>query len=111
VLDGEAYFDVVKQPQRPFIVHVSGYDIKVLGTAFNVRSYATDKTVETTLLRGLVEVTKQGKAQQNPIFLHPNEKLIVEKVAAKDAENCLITIRLQLPRRKKNIGLLRLAPQ
>jgi len=86
VLDGEAYFDVVKQPQRPFIVHVSGYDIKVLGTAFNVRSYATDKTVETTLLRGLVEVTKQGKAQQNPIFLHPNEKLIVEKVAAKDAE-------------------------
>lgn len=85
-LDGEAYFDVVKQTQRPFIVHVSGYDIRVLGTAFNVKSYATDKTVETTLLRGLVQVTEQGKAQQKPILLHPNEKLIVEKIAANDEE-------------------------
>lgn len=81
-LDGEAYFDVIKQPQRPFIVHVSGYDIRVLGTAFNVKSYNTDKTVETTLIRGLVQVTKQGKQQQKPIMLHPNEKLIVDKVAA-----------------------------
>jgi ferric-dicitrate binding protein FerR (iron transport regulator) len=85
-LDGEAYFDVVKQPQRPFIVHVAGYDIRVLGTAFNVKSYNTDKTVETTLIRGLVEVTQQGKAKQKPILLHPNEKLIVDKIAANVAE-------------------------
>ncbi|MEP6844806.1 MAG: FecR domain-containing protein [Panacibacter sp.] len=85
-LNGEAYFDVVKQSERPFIVHVSGYDIRVLGTAFNVKSYATDKTVETTLLRGLVQVTKHGATKQKPIFLHPNEKLIVDKIAANDAE-------------------------
>lgn len=85
-LDGEAYFDVIKQPQRPFIVHVAGYDIRVLGTAFNVKSYTTDKTLETTLIRGLVQVTKQGKAQQRPILLHPNEKLIVDKFAANTTE-------------------------
>ncbi|CAN5680364.1 FecR family protein [soil metagenome] len=85
-LDGEAYFDVIKQPQRPFIVHVAGYDIRVLGTAFNVKSYTTDKTLETTLIRGLVQVTKQGKEQQQPILLHPNEKLIVDKIAANVAE-------------------------
>ncbi|MEP7319184.1 MAG: FecR domain-containing protein, partial [Panacibacter sp.] len=84
-LDGEAYFDVVKQPQRPFIVHVSGYDIRVLGTAFNVKSYPDDKTIETTLLRGLVQVTKHGIEKQQPVFLHPNEKLIVDKLAADDA--------------------------
>jgi len=84
-LEGEAYFDVVKQPGRPFIVHVSGYDIKVLGTAFNVKSYQTDTTVETTLLRGLVQVTSRGTPGQTPIFLHPNEKLIVHK--APDAGN------------------------
>jgi len=84
-LDGEAYFDVVKNPQRPFIVHVSGYDIRVLGTAFNVKSYPKDKTVETTLLRGLVQVTKQGVKEQKPIMLHPNEKLTVEKFAADNA--------------------------
>lgn len=78
-LNGEAYFDVVKNPQQPFIVHVSGYDIRVLGTAFNVKSYPDDKTIETTLLRGLVQVTKQGETKQRPIFLHPNEKLILDK--------------------------------
>lgn len=81
-LDGEAYFDVVKQPDRPFVVHVAGYDIRVLGTAFNVKSYVTDKTVETTLIRGLVQVSKHGERVQKPILLHPNQKLIVEKPAA-----------------------------
>src|SRR5205085_7287309 len=85
-LDGEAFFDVVKQPERPFIVHVSGYDIKVLGTAFNVKSYAKDKTVETTLIRGVVQVTKHGTQAQKPIILHPNEKLTVEKSAAENTK-------------------------
>ena len=58
-LEGEAFFDVVKQTDRPFIVHTSGIDIKVLGTAFNVKSYPEDKTVETTLYRGLVQVFRQ----------------------------------------------------
>lgn len=79
-LDGEAYFDVVKNPQKPFIVHVGGYDIKVLGTAFNVKSYPPDKTVETTLIRGLVQVTRQGESKESPIFLRPNEKLILDKM-------------------------------
>ncbi len=86
-LDGEAYFDAVKQPERPFIVHVYGYNIRVLGTAFNVKSYPTDKTIETTLLRGLVQVTKQGVTGEKPIFIHPNEKLIVDKFAANSELN------------------------
>ncbi|MEI9806510.1 MAG: FecR domain-containing protein [Bacteroidota bacterium] len=59
-LEGEAFFDVVKQPDRPFVVHTSGIDIKVLGTAFNVKSYPEDKTVETTLYRGIVRVFRQN---------------------------------------------------
>jgi transmembrane sensor len=57
-------------------------DIKVLDIAFNVKCYHNDKTVETTLLRGLIEVIKQGNKKQKPIYLHPNEKLIIEKFAA-----------------------------
>jgi len=68
-------------------VHVSGYNIKVLGTAFNVKSYTKDKTVETTLIRGLVQVTRQDKKEQQPIVLHPNQKLIVDKFAANVATN------------------------
>jgi ferric-dicitrate binding protein FerR (iron transport regulator) len=81
-LTGEAFFDVVKVPSKPFIVHASGVDIKVLGTSFNVKSYPADKTIETTLIKGLVQVIVKGTAQQKPIVLHPNEKLTLQKNAA-----------------------------
>jgi transmembrane sensor len=73
-LVGEAYFDVVKNPAKPFIIHTAKMDIKVLGTAFNVKSYPTDKTTETSLIHGSVEVTLNDR--QEKIMLKPNEKLI-----------------------------------
>jgi ferric-dicitrate binding protein FerR (iron transport regulator) len=76
-LKGEAFFDVVKDASRPFIIHTDAVDIKVLGTAFNVRSYSNEKVMETALIRGSIEVT----LHQNPgkkIILKPNEKLIVK---------------------------------
>ena len=81
-LEGEAFFDVVKQPNRPFIVHTSGIDIRVLGTAFNVKSYPEDKNVETTLYRGLVQVLRHEDAAGKAIRLIPNHKLIIPKQAA-----------------------------
>lgn len=81
-LEGEAFFDVIKQANRPFIVHTSGIDIKVLGTAFNVKSYPEDKTVETTLYRGAVQVSRQDDITKKIIQLRPNEKLILAKQAA-----------------------------
>jgi transmembrane sensor len=81
-LEGEAFFDVVKQPNKPFIVHTSGIDITVLGTAFNVKSYPEDKNVETTLYRGLVQVLRHEDADNKAIQLIPNQKLILPKQAA-----------------------------
>jgi len=51
-------------------------DIRVLGTAFNVRAYAQDKETETTLLRGSVEVTRKDEPDAPRIMMKPNEKLI-----------------------------------
>ncbi|HEX2629164.1 MAG TPA: FecR domain-containing protein [Chitinophagaceae bacterium] len=76
-LFGEAYFDVVKNPARPFIVHAGGIDIKVLGTAFNVKSYPEEDSVETTLIHGLVELTRTGDKKQTPIYLRPNQKIVL----------------------------------
>jgi ferric-dicitrate binding protein FerR (iron transport regulator) len=75
-LAGEAYFDVVKDQTRPFIIHTHTIDIKVLGTAFNVRAYATEKNTETALFRGSVEVTLHNNPEKK-IILKPNEKLLV----------------------------------
>lgn len=82
-LEGEAYFDVVQvtspatHQKKPFIVHAGTIDIKVLGTAFNVKSYPEEKTIETTLIRGLVQITRKGDTKGAPVFLHPNEKIVL----------------------------------
>ena len=74
-LSGEAYFDVVKNAEKPFIIHTSKMDIEVLGTVFNVKCYPGEKTTETSLVRGSIEVTM--KDRQEKIMLKPNEKLII----------------------------------
>ena len=78
-LDGEAYFDVVKDPEHPFIVHTSGIDIKVLGTAFNVKAYQVDPTIEATLIHGSIEVLNQNDQGGPKIMLKPHEKLVYIK--------------------------------
>lgn len=55
-LQGEAYFDVAKDSLRSFVVHTNEFDIKVLGTAFNVRSYNSDPSAQTYLERGEIEL-------------------------------------------------------
>jgi ferric-dicitrate binding protein FerR (iron transport regulator) len=75
-LTGEAFFDVVKNAEKPFIIHTGKIDIRVLGTAFNVKSYPGEKTIETSLIRGSIEVTFKDRPAEK-VILKPNEKLTV----------------------------------
>ena len=75
-LTGEAFFDVAHQNKNPFIVHCSNINIKVLGTAFNVKAYPQDRRVETSLLRGLIELTTD-KDPERKFLLRPNEKITI----------------------------------
>jgi transmembrane sensor len=77
-LSGEAYFDVVKNPNKPFIIHTGKINIKVLGTVFDVKSYPGEKTIETSLIRGSIEVTFPSLSAKK-IILKPNQKLIIDK--------------------------------
>jgi transmembrane sensor len=76
-LEGEAYFDIVKRAGRPFIVHTKEIDVHVLGTAFNVKSYPGDEIVETTLIRGLVSITRNTNAKEAPVYLKPHQKFVL----------------------------------
>jgi ferric-dicitrate binding protein FerR (iron transport regulator) len=78
-LVGEAYFDVVKDPSRPFIIHTKTIDVKVLGTAFNVKAYPNEANTETSLIRGSVEVTIKNR-QNEKLYLKPNEKMVISNV-------------------------------
>ncbi|WP_432712902.1 FecR family protein [Pedobacter sp.] len=74
-LSGEAFFDVTHDTLHPFIVHTTFNDIKVLGTAFNVRAYPDAKEMETTLLRGSIRVDSK-KYPGVYAILKPNERLL-----------------------------------
>ena len=75
-LNGEAYFDVTRDPEKPFIIHTKKMDIKVLGTVFNVRSYSNEKIAEAALIKGSIEVTLKDRKDQK-IVLKPNEKISI----------------------------------
>jgi transmembrane sensor len=77
-LTGEAYFDVVKDAAHPFVVHTSDIDIRVLGTAFNVKSYPRESFIEATLIHGLIEVTNKNQPASK-MLLRPHEKLVFHK--------------------------------
>jgi ferric-dicitrate binding protein FerR (iron transport regulator) len=75
-LTGEGFFEVTKNARKPFLVHTNRLIVKVLGTVFNVKAYDDDKTIETTLLKGKVQVELNNNPEKTIILL-PNEKLMV----------------------------------
>lgn len=85
-LEGEAFFDVKHNVNLPFIVHTSAMDVKALGTAFNVKAYLNEKITETSLIRGLVEVTLK-EANNRVMLLYPNQKIEWEHLMVKTANN------------------------
>lgn len=80
-LDGEAYFDLKKIPNRNITVHTSRININVLGTAFNLRSYSDDNIIETTLVRGKITISHSSEkdSKDKVIFLSPNQTAVYFK--------------------------------
>jgi ferric-dicitrate binding protein FerR (iron transport regulator) len=98
-LTGEAFFDVHGDAQNPFVIHTNKMDIKVLGTAFNVKSYPNETSTEATLLKGAIEVTVADNPTEK-IILKPSQKVVVsdydstrkKSVALKDVVPSLTTM-------------------
>lgn len=93
-LDGEGFFSVTKDAKRPFIVKTQGYNIKVLGTKFNVFAYTKSKRFETNLVEGSVQVINNKQPEEHMI-LKPNEMVslkdgvLVKSIAAFNNEEYL----------------------
>ncbi len=74
-LTGEAFFEV-RKGSLPFQIKARGVQVKVMGTAFNIKSYPDEKTTVTSLIRGKVEITIDKRPGET-FVLNPDEKLIV----------------------------------
>ncbi len=83
-LKGEAWFHVQKNKKKPFIVHTPVYDVSVTGTRFNVKAYAADSDVSTTLEEGQVIICSSEKFKLNHnVVLSPGEQIVLNKESNK----------------------------
>ena len=80
-LQGEGFFDVVKDAQHPFVVNGSGIIIKVTGTKFNLMANADEQIIETTLVEGEIEISgiKTEGGDQGSLLMKPGQKLTLRK--------------------------------
>lgn len=73
-LSGEAYFEVAKNATKPFIVCCKNYNVKVLGTSFNVNDYEDESDSKTTLASGKVEIDMNGRQT----VLKPGQQAVIK---------------------------------
>ena len=69
-IEGEAYLEVTKEKNKPFIVKTKSMDVRVLGTSFNINAYSEEQEISVVLVEGSVEIKRANKK----IKLSPNQK-------------------------------------
>lgn len=93
-LKGEGYMKVAKNTAVPFIVEANGTEIEVLGTEFNIKAYADDEQVETTLVEGSVACYKTLD-KENAVILQPGSQALSsiesEKIVVKQVDTHIYT--------------------
>ena len=77
-LEGEAYFEVTRNEDKPFVVHTKYLDIEVLGTSFNVYSYERENVMEMALISGRIKIQTCSEPSR-VVYLKPNEKALFNK--------------------------------
>lgn len=76
-LEGEAFFKVQTNPEKPFIVKTSEMSVKAFGTTFNVKAYPDEATITTTLVEGIVKIEGTDKnSKKFNVSLKPKQNLI-----------------------------------
>lgn len=80
-LAGEAFFDVAKNPDKPFIIHSANFTTRVVGTSFNIRAYRNDASAEVVVVTGKVVVSvKEPRSEKvKEVVLHPNQRVVYSR--------------------------------
>lgn len=80
-LEGQAFFDVAHNPQKPFIIKTSQFKVRVLGTAFDIRAFNEDEKVSVKVLRGKVKIDMNQS--EKTFLLTKNKELLFNKQSGK----------------------------
>jgi transmembrane sensor len=108
-LVGEAFFDISKDPDRPFMVFANELVTKVLGTSFTIRAYPASKEITVEVKTGRVSVfaksdpqlqAKLTRRELQGIILSPNQKIIFERDAVRMEKTLVEKPEIILPKSK-----------
>ena len=108
-LEGEAFFDISKDPDRPFIVYANELVTKVLGTSFRISAYPSAKQVTVEVKTGRVSVfaksdpemkRKMAHRELEGVILNPNQKIIFERLAVRMVKTLVEKPEIVLPKSK-----------
>ncbi|WDF67562.1 FecR domain-containing protein [Sphingobacterium oryzagri] len=108
-LTGEAYFDVAKNPNKPFLIHTPRMEIRVLGTSFNVRDYQNEQQAATALVHGRVEIWEAGKTTEK-FILKPQEKFVLAESTLAESANTSAARRENTPLTKTRPAAVSVQP-
>lgn len=75
-LEGEAFFEVAKDLEKPFYVKTDAFRLRVYGTRFDVRAYKKTNDFTTSLVEGKISLTPNQRLLAKEVFLLPNQKAI-----------------------------------
>jgi transmembrane sensor len=75
-LEGEAFFEVTRNPQKPFVVHLKEGAVKVLGTSFDIKAYDENREVITSVATGKVAFIPPHATAIDTVFLTPGKKSV-----------------------------------
>ncbi len=82
-MEGEAYFNVAKDRQHPFVVQADGLHVQALGTHFNIMAYPDWKRMEVTLEEGAVQITSDGSGLKK--VLRPDQRMVLDLSSGRDS--------------------------
>lgn len=110
-LEGEAYFDIMFNKSRAFVVQTAGMDVRVLGTSFNVAAYPEQVTFETALISGEISIDKLNFPGKETVVLKPNQKAVYSKAENEiivsdepDIDNDIAWVQGWLVYQRENLG-------
>ncbi len=85
ILDGQAFFDVAKNREKPFIVHTEDISVEALGTAFELFSYDMENKIEAILLNGKIKISVADKKtnKTEEYIVSPDEKILMDRQTGK----------------------------
>ena len=86
-LDGEAYFELVPDPDRKFTVDLGQFKVRDIGTVFNIRAYESEQTISTTLVEGRIDLIRNSG--ESFLIVKPGELVNYDKSNRKIVVNQL----------------------